>query len=83
MMQQQMLQMAQVIDAQNGTNMAEQMAAGITGGAVPAQTMAAEAPKIDNTEALGGDATGEAAKTKKAIVQLTADSADIEIFAGL
>lgn len=66
MMQQQMLQMAQVIDAQNGTNMAEQMAAGITGGAVPAQTMAAEATKIDKTEALGGDATGEAANTKKA-----------------
>lgn len=66
MMQQQMLQMAQVIDAQNGTNMSEQMAAGITGGAVPAQTMAAEATKIDNTEALGGDATGEAANTKKA-----------------
>ena len=26
---------------------------------------------------------GKTAKTKKAIVQLTADSADIEIFAGL
>ena len=66
MMQQQMLQMAQLIDAQNGTNMAEQMAAGITGGAAPAQTMAAEAPSISNTEALGGDATAESSTTKKA-----------------
>ena len=30
-----------------------------------------------------GMTTGRTAKTKKAIVQLTADSADIEIFAGL
>lgn len=30
-----------------------------------------------------GRVTGKTAKTKKAIVQLTADSADIEIFAGL
>ncbi len=30
-----------------------------------------------------GRVTGMTAKTKKAIVQLTADSADIEIFAGL
>ena len=66
MMQQQMLQMAQLIDRQNGTNMAEQMAAGITGGAAPAQTMAAEAPSISNTEALGGDATAESSTTKKA-----------------
>ena len=30
-----------------------------------------------------GMVTGKTAKTKKAIVQLTADSKDIEIFAGL
>ncbi len=30
-----------------------------------------------------GNVYGKTAKTKKAIVQLTADSADIEIFAGL
>ena len=30
-----------------------------------------------------GAVVGKTAKTKKAIVQLTADSADIEIFAGL
>jgi len=30
-----------------------------------------------------GNVVGKTAKTKKAIVQLTADSADIEIFAGL
>ena len=30
-----------------------------------------------------GYVTGKTAKRKKAIVQLTADSADIEIFAGL
>ena len=30
-----------------------------------------------------GNTTGKTAKTKKAIVQLTADSAEIEIFSGL
>ena len=67
MMQQQMLQMAQIIDAQNGTNMAEQIAAGITGGAaVTASVGAAPAQSVDETEALGGAGSGESSTTKKA-----------------
>ncbi len=37
----------------------------------------------DGKEKRRGRAVGKTAKTKKAIVQLTADSKDIEIFAGL
>ena len=37
----------------------------------------------DGKKRTRGCITGQTAKTKKAIVQLTADSADIEIFAGL
>ena len=37
----------------------------------------------DGTEKRRGRSVGKTAKTKKAIVQLTADSKDIEIFAGL
>lgn len=37
----------------------------------------------DGKKRTRGRITGQTAKTKKAIVQLTADSADIEIFAGL
>ena len=66
MMQQQMLQMAQVIDRQNGTNMAEQMAAGILGVAAPAADQAGGSPDISNTEALGGAETAEASNTRKA-----------------
>ena len=66
MMQQQMLQMAQVIDRQNGTNMADQMAAGILGGAAPAAAQDGGSPDISNTEALGGAETAEASNTRKA-----------------
>ena len=38
---------------------------------------------LDGKTRRRGYVTGETAKRKKAIVQLTADSADIEIFAGL
>ena len=75
MMQQQMLQMAQVIDHDRGTNMAEQMAAGITGGVAPAPSTGGEEPgaKVEETEALGGNEKKEAANTKKAR-QRVADS---------
>ena len=65
MMQQQMLMMAQALDQVKGTNMAEQIAAGITGGAVP---MAGQAPSgnVEETEALGGNEKAEASNTKKA-----------------
>jgi large subunit ribosomal protein L23 len=38
---------------------------------------------LDGKTRRRGYVTGKTAKRKKAIVQLTADSADIEIFAGL
>jgi large subunit ribosomal protein L23 len=38
---------------------------------------------LDGKNKRRGMVTGKTAKTKKAIVQLTADSADIEIFQGL
>ncbi len=38
---------------------------------------------LDGKNRRRGNTTGKTAKTKKAIVQLTADSAEIEIFAGL
>ena len=65
MMQQQMLMMAQALDQVKGTNMAEQIAAGITGTAVP---MAGQAPSgnVEETEALGGNEKAEASNTKKA-----------------
>ncbi len=67
MMQQQMLQLAQIVDQVKGTNLAEQIAAGITGGAAPA-AVAGGAPgaKVEETEALGGAEKGEASTTKKA-----------------
>ena len=71
MMQQQMLQMAQMIDP----NMAEQVAAGIVGGTGPAPMMGGQAPNasVEETEALGGNEKSEATNTKKAR-QRVADS---------
>ena len=67
-MQQQMLMMAQALDKTQGTNMAEQMAAGITGGMAPAPKMGGEAAQdVQQTEALGGkEGPQEATNTKKA-----------------
>ena len=64
MMQQQMLQMAKMINH----NMAEQVAAGIVGGTGPAPMMGGQAPSanVDETEALGGNEKSEASNTKKA-----------------
>lgn len=68
MMQQQMLQLAQIVDQTKGTNIAEQIAAGITGGVAPAPAMGGEGPgaNVDETEALGGNEKAEASNTKKA-----------------
>ena len=67
MMQQQMLMMAQALDKTQGTNMAQQMAAGIMGGAASAPMVGAEPAKnVEDTEALGGSEKGEASNTKKA-----------------
>ena len=73
MMQQQMLMLAQMVDQQRGSNLADQIAAGITGGPVPAAVDGEMARKVDDTEALGGTGGGEASITKKAR-QRVADS---------
>jgi hypothetical protein len=76
MMQQQMLMMAQALDQVKGTNMAEQIAAGITGGAMPALTMGAGDPaQADESEALGGAKDEEHPYAKKAR-QRVAESTD-------
>ena len=73
MMQQQMLQLAQMVDEGRGTNIADQMAAGITGGPMP-MAIDGSAEKVEQTEALGGEeGPKEAANTKKAR-QRVADS---------
>lgn len=64
MMQQQMIQLAQMVDQEKGTNLAEQMVAGMQGGA-PMPPMGGVSTV--QTEALGGDpGTAEASNTKRA-----------------
>ena len=80
MMQQQMLMLAQMVDQSRGSNLAEQIAAGITGGAPVAPidgSMGGQAPdvKAAETEALGGNDNKEASNTKKAR-QRVAESTD-------
>ena len=65
-MQQQMLMLAQMVDQAKGTNLAEQMAAGITGGAPVMPMGGGAAQGVEETEALGGNEKGEASNTKKA-----------------
>ena len=67
MLQQQMLSMAQIVDGHEGTNLADQIAAGIMGGAPVAAISGSTPPadKVRETEALGGEAA-EPSVTKKA-----------------
>ena len=67
MMQQQMLMLAQMVDQSRGTNLADQIAAGITGGVAPTPIDGGQAAgNVQDTEALGGSEKGEASNTKKA-----------------
>ena len=68
MMMGQMMQMAQIIDRQNGTNMTQQLAAsfGIEAPAMPAGGEQNPAKNVEETEALGGNEEKEATVTKKA-----------------
>ena len=67
MMQQQMLSLAQMVDQTRGSNLAQQMAAGITGGPVPAPVDGTPAqPNGEAFKALGGDKKDEAPGTKAA-----------------
>ena len=77
MMQQQMLMLAKMVDQQRGSNLAEQIAAGITGGS-PVMPIdgASPANNVEETEALGGkNGASEASNTKKAR-QRVAESTD-------
>jgi hypothetical protein len=76
-MQQQMLMLAQMVDQSRGTNLAEQIAAGITGQApvAPIDGSTNPAQKVEETEALGGKEKKEASTTKKAR-QRVAESTD-------
>ena len=67
MMQQQMLMLAQMVDQAKGTNLAEGIAAGITGGAAPAPADGSVATDTSKSDALGGEKkTGESGVTKNA-----------------
>ena len=67
MMQQQMLQLAQIVDQQRGTNLAEQIAAGVTGNPAPPLIEDGANPEGPAAEALGGEnKSAEPANTKKA-----------------
>ena len=79
MTQQQMMHIAQLYDQKAGTNLADQIAAGLMG-ATPPPLIEGSAPdaagNVDKTEALGGEeGDGEASNTKKAR-QRVADSTD-------
>ena len=79
-MQQQMIMLAQMVDEARGTNLAEQIASGITGGAPVAPVLGGgednPAKKVEETEALGGkEGAKEASNTKKAR-QRVAESTD-------
>lgn len=65
MMQKQMLMLAEIIDREKGTNLAEGIASGISGGMM--LPMSGGSPALENTSALGGKSgTKEAQNTKKA-----------------
>lgn len=73
-MQQQMIMLAQMVDQSRGSNLAEQLMAQFTGGAPVAPIDGNAGGKVEDTEALGGEAgPGEASNTKKAR-QRVADS---------
>lgn len=59
-MQQQMIALAQIVDASRGSNIAEQLASQFTGG-TPVAPIDGSAPtqKVEETEALGGEASSD------------------------
>jgi hypothetical protein len=74
-LQQQMLMLAQMVDQAKGTNIADQIAAGITGAVAPAPVYGGKPADVEETEALGGNEKSEASNTKKAR-QRVAESTD-------
>ena len=66
-MQQQMVMLAQLVDQERGSNLAQQLAAQFGGGQPVAPIDGkSSASNVDETEALGGSEKGEASNTKKA-----------------
>ena len=80
MMQQQMLMLAQIVDKHEGSNVAEQIAAGITGGVAPSPIGGASgdspAENIEETEALGGKEGEKESNVTKKARQRVAESTD-------
>ncbi len=80
MMQQQMLMLAQIVDKHEGSNLAEQIAAGITGGVAPSPNGGASgnapAENVEHTEALGGKEGAKESSTTKKARQRVAESTD-------
>lgn len=74
-MQQQMIMLAQMVDASRGSNIAEQLMAQFGGGAPVAPIDGGAPAKVEETEALGGEGGGESSTTKKAR-QRVAESTD-------
>ena len=77
-MQQQMLMLAQMVDASRGSNIAEQLAAQYSGGApvAPIDGGMNPAQKVEQTEALGGKEGNKEASTTKKARQRVAESTD-------
>ena len=66
-LQQQMIMLAQMVDQAKGTNLADQISAGIMGGSVAPVDPGAAPTDVEQTEALGGkEGEKEASGTKKA-----------------
>lgn len=76
MMQQQMLQLAQIVDQERGSNIADQMAAGIMGAPAPVAIDGEPSRHVENTEALGGKEGQEESSTTKKARQRVAESTD-------
>ena len=77
-LQQQMIMLAEMVDQSRGTNLAEQIAAGIMGGsAAPVDPKRGGAPtNVEQTEALGGEEGPKEASTTKKARQRVAESTD-------
>ena len=77
-MMQQMMMLAQMVDQDRGTNLAEQIASGIMGAApvAPIDGSTNPAQKVEETEALGGKEGNKEASTTKKARQRVAESTD-------
>lgn len=75
MMQGQMIQMAQIIDKHEGSNLTQQLAAGF-GMATPPMPMGNTPTDVEQTEALGGKEGNAEANTTKKARQRVAESTD-------